>query len=158
VLSFTQVPRLKTSTTPFCHTFIMNRVFYAEEPVRQIALSADMGPTGSASLLAFACCCKTLEGPVMDILWLRQKYLPAILQTLPADCWAFTDEKYVSGSHLNPSSHLLISSHSAPHQRTQITRLETIEDIHRTCGRTVRWEWGGVIRDNLLARNAVDDS
>ncbi|KAF9649238.1 hypothetical protein BDM02DRAFT_1934317 [Thelephora ganbajun] len=72
----------------------MNQVFCIEELVRQIASNADDGPLGSASLLAFACWCKILEDPVMDILWQRQKYLHIILRALPADCWTITNQVY----------------------------------------------------------------
>jgi len=74
----------------------MKQALYIEELVRRIAFSADDGRPGSASLLALACCCKALEGPVMDVLWERQKYLHIILQTLPARCWTITDRGYVS--------------------------------------------------------------
>ena len=87
-------------------TSTMNRLFYVEELVQWIAFSVDEGSTGSTSLLALACCCKALEGPVMDILWQRQKFLPVILRTLPVDCWTFTNKVYVSGLYLNPSGHL----------------------------------------------------
>ena len=84
-------------STPPRGASTMNQVFYIEELVRQVAFNADDGPPGSASLLALACCCKTLEGPVMDVLWQRQKCLHTILETLPADCWTITDKVYVSG-------------------------------------------------------------
>jgi hypothetical protein len=74
----------------------MNQVFYVEELVRRIAFNAEDGSSGSASLLALACCCKALEGSVMDVLWQRQKYLHIILRTLPANCWTITDNIYVS--------------------------------------------------------------
>ncbi|KAF9778937.1 hypothetical protein BJ322DRAFT_1024796 [Thelephora terrestris] len=72
----------------------MHRLFYVEELVRQIAFDAYERPLGSASLLALACSCKILEGPVMDVLWQRQKLLDIILRTLPADCWTLTDGVY----------------------------------------------------------------
>ena len=51
--------------------------------------------------------CKTLEGPVMDVLWQRQKYLHIILRTLPADCWIVTDRVYVSENISRPSKPLI---------------------------------------------------
>ena len=78
------------------HTFPMNRALYIDELVKRIASNIENGSKGSASLLALACCCKALEGPVMDLLWQRQKFLHIILQTLPADCWTITDGEYVS--------------------------------------------------------------
>ena len=74
----------------------MNQALYIEELVRRIAFSADDRFPGSASLLALACCCKTLEGPVMDVLWQRQKHFHVILQTLPVRCWIITDQGYVN--------------------------------------------------------------
>ena len=75
----------------------MNRVFYVEELVKQIALNVGHEYRESASLLALACCCKALEDPVMDILWRRHVVLEHIILTLPADCWAMTDGICVSG-------------------------------------------------------------
>ena len=92
---------------PTRHTFVMNQIFYVEELVRRIAFSADGGSPGSSSLLALACCCKALEGPVMDVLWQRQKHLHVILRTLPADCWTVTDEVLVSRARLDLQSHSL---------------------------------------------------
>lgn len=85
----------------------MNRVFYVEELVRQIAFNVDEPSPRSSSLLALACCCKVLEGPAMGVLWQRQKVLGVILRTLPTGCWTVTNGVYVSGSYRHPSSHLL---------------------------------------------------
>ena len=74
----------------------MNQVLYVEELVQRIAFNADDESPGSMSLLALASSCKALESPVMDVLWRRQKHLHIILRTLSADCWAITDETYVS--------------------------------------------------------------
>ena len=81
---------------PTRHTFVMNQIFYVEELVRQIAFNADDGSQGSSSLLALACCCKIIEGPVMDVLWQRQKHLHIILRTLAENRWAIIGESYVS--------------------------------------------------------------
>ena len=89
-------PFFKPNNNPNRHTFAMNQVFYIEELVQRIASSADDEPAGSASLLALACCCKSLEDPVMEVLWQRQKDLQIVLRTLPADCWAVTNKVYVS--------------------------------------------------------------
>ena len=72
-----------------------HRVFGLDELVRNIAHRADATTQGSASLLALACCCKSLEGPVMDVLWRRQTILPTILETLPADSWSVTNDVFV---------------------------------------------------------------
>jgi len=91
----------------------MNQIFY--ELVRQIAFNADHGFQGSASLLALACSCKTIEGPVMDVLWQRQEYLHIILRTLPASCWTAVGGVYVSGALLDLSDRSL----SPPSVRSQ---------------------------------------
>lgn len=78
-------------------TFSMYQVLQLDELVRNIAYCADNTNQGSASLLALACCCKLLEGPVMDILWQRQVDLSTILKTLPADSWSVVDGVFVCG-------------------------------------------------------------
>ena len=40
----------------------MHQVFHLDELVRNVAYCADATTRGSASLLALACCCKSLEG------------------------------------------------------------------------------------------------
>src|ERR1700733_14977482 len=109
----------------------MNQLFYVEELVQRVALSADGGSSGSASLLALACCCKTLESPIMDILWQRQKSLHIILRTLPTDCWIVMDKVYVSESELNPSVHPFFTL-PAFNQSTHSRRMGTVQGLHRT--------------------------
>lgn len=73
----------------------MHRVLRLDELIRNIADCADHTTRGIASLLALACCCKSLEGPVMDILWRRQFDLHRALKILPADCWSTADGEFV---------------------------------------------------------------
>jgi hypothetical protein len=73
----------------------MHQIFYIDELVRNVAYNADATTQGSASLLALACCCKSLEGPVMDVLWRHQTLLSTILKTLPADSWSAADGVFV---------------------------------------------------------------
>jgi len=75
----------------------MHQILLLDELVRSIAYCADRTTQGSASLLALACCCKSLEGPVMDILWQRQVDLSTILKTLPADSWSIANDVFVRG-------------------------------------------------------------
>ena len=75
--------------------FPMHQVLRLDELIRNISHCASPTPEGSASLLAFACCCKSFEEPVMDILWQRQVDLSTILKTLPADSWMVTDNIFV---------------------------------------------------------------
>lgn len=111
----------------------MNQMFYVEELVQRVALSADGGSPGSASLLALACCCKTLEAPIMDILWQRQKFLHIILRTLPTDCWIVTDKVFVSGSQVNPSINPF-SVFPALNQNTHHGRMGAVQGVHGTRG------------------------
>ena len=73
----------------------MHQAFHLDELVRNVAHCADATIQGSISLVALACCCKSLEGPVMDVLWRRQTSLSTILKTLPADSWTVTDGVFV---------------------------------------------------------------
>jgi hypothetical protein len=85
----------------------MHQVLRLEELVRNISNSAEPTGQGSSSLLAFACCCKLLEGPVMDVLWQRQVDLSTILKSLPADSWTITEDVFVRELEfsLRPESH-----------------------------------------------------
>ena len=40
-----------------------------------------------ATVVALACCCKSFEGPVLDVLWATQGGLMPLLKTLPGDIW-----------------------------------------------------------------------
>ncbi|KAF9778955.1 hypothetical protein BJ322DRAFT_464586 [Thelephora terrestris] len=80
----------------------MHQVLRLEELVRNISNSAEPTSQGSASLLAFACCCKSLEGPVMDALWQRQADLSTILKSLPADSWTITEDVFFLSRNLSP--------------------------------------------------------
>jgi len=42
---------------------------------------------GPASAVALACCCKTLEDPVLDVLWETQDRLTPLLKSLLGDVW-----------------------------------------------------------------------
>jgi len=42
---------------------------------------------GQATAVALACCCKSLEDPVLDALWETQDYLTPLLNSLPGDVW-----------------------------------------------------------------------
>ena len=86
----------------------MHQLFRLEELVQNISYCADSTRQGSASLLAFACCCKSLEGPIMDVLWRRQVDLSTILKTLPTDSWTTTGGTFVCEELLcspRPESH-----------------------------------------------------
>ena len=42
---------------------------------------------GHATSVALACCCKSLEDPVLDVLWKTQQELLPLLKSLPGDVW-----------------------------------------------------------------------
>ena len=75
--------------------FPVHQVLLLDELIRNISHCVGPTPEGSASLLAFARCCKSFEEPVMDILWQRQVDLSTILKTLPADSWTVTGNVFV---------------------------------------------------------------
>ena len=74
----------------------MHQIFYLDELVRNIANCAEHTIPQAVSLLSLACCCKSLEGPVIDVLWRRwQTDLFTILKTLPADSWSVANGVFV---------------------------------------------------------------
>ena len=42
---------------------------------------------GKGSAVALACCCKSFEDPVLDVLWVEQVKLSPLLKTFPRDVW-----------------------------------------------------------------------
>ena len=126
------------------HTCVMNKAFYVDELVRRIGFHADGRSLGSASLLALACCCKALEGPVMDVLWKRQKYLSVILQTLPADCWTVTNRVYVSGLWLASSSFVSLIPSLFPQHLVRAPTKEEWERFKLYTGRVVELHVGRI--------------
>ena len=42
---------------------------------------------GKATSVALACCCKSLEDPVLDALWGTQNKLLPLFRSLPGDVW-----------------------------------------------------------------------
>ena len=47
------------------------------------------------TVVALACCCKTFEEPVLDVLWETQDKLIPLLKCLPEDTWE-NSRKFVS--------------------------------------------------------------
>lgn len=80
----------------------MHQVLRVDELIRNISHCVDSTSTGTASLLAFASCCRSFEGPVMDVLWRRQVDIRTILKTLPADSWAITGQVFVREKLCSP--------------------------------------------------------
>ena len=49
-----------------------------------------------ATTVSLACCCRSFEDPVLDVLWETQDGLTPLLKCLPQDVWHEQDEKLVS--------------------------------------------------------------
>ena len=67
----------------------MHHCLRVDEIVRAIAqeiVVADRHRTYPTAV-AFACCCKSFEDPVLDTLWEAKRYLYQLLGTLPSDVY-----------------------------------------------------------------------
>ena len=62
----------------------MHPCLYVDEIARIIAREL-VAFDGQATSVALACCCKTLEDPVLDILWETQSRVLLLLKPLPRD-------------------------------------------------------------------------
>jgi len=47
-----------------------------------------VAPETKSAAVALACCCKSFEGPVLDVLWETQQELVPLLRSLPGDVWS----------------------------------------------------------------------
>ena len=66
----------------------MHTCLNVDEILRLIAceLVASRGK-GKVTAVALACCCKSLEDPMLDVLWVTQGRLLPLLKTFPEDVW-----------------------------------------------------------------------
>ena len=64
----------------------MHSCLHMDEIVRLVAHEL-VTSDGVATSVALACCCKSLEEPVLDVLWETQEKLLPLLKTLPGDIW-----------------------------------------------------------------------
>ena len=64
----------------------MHACLNVDEIVRLIA-SKLVGPGSRATAVALACCRKSFENPVLDVLWETQGKLIPLLKSLPGDVW-----------------------------------------------------------------------
>ena len=71
----------------------MHPCLRVDEIVRLIAHEL-VASRGQGTAVAFACCCKSFEDPVLDALWEVQDGLFLLYKLLPEDVWYF-DGKYV---------------------------------------------------------------
>ena len=64
----------------------MHHCLYVDEILRHVA-SELVVYKGRASAVALACCCKSFEDPVLDVLWETQEGLIPLFGSLPRDVW-----------------------------------------------------------------------
>jgi len=54
-----------------------------------------VGSEAKATAVALACCCKSFEEPVLDVLWEKQERLTPLLKCNPRDVWEGQDRNFV---------------------------------------------------------------
>ena len=64
----------------------MHPCLHVDEIVRLITCEL-VAFKGRATAVALACCCKSFEGPVLDVLWETQQFLDPLFKSLPGDIW-----------------------------------------------------------------------
>ena len=64
----------------------MHPCLCVDEIIRRVAHEL-VTSGGQATSVALACCCKTLEDPMLDVLWETQGTLLPLLKSLPRDVW-----------------------------------------------------------------------
>ena len=73
----------------------MHRCLSVDEILRLLACEL-VASEAKATATALACCCKTFEDPVLDVLWEAQDQLTTLLKCLPQGVWEEEDESFVS--------------------------------------------------------------
>ena len=69
-----------------CCSFNMHRCLNVDEILRLLAHEL-VASEAKATAVALACCCKSLEDPLLDVLWETQNRLLRLLKSLPGDVW-----------------------------------------------------------------------
>ena len=64
----------------------MHTCLNVDEIIRLIAHEAAESKA-KATAVALACCCRSFEDPVLDVLWETQENLLPLLRSLPGDVW-----------------------------------------------------------------------
>jgi len=64
----------------------MHACLNVDEIVRLVALEL-VAFGGEATAVCLACCRKSFEDPVLDVLWAKQVLLLPLLKTFPGDIW-----------------------------------------------------------------------
>ena len=57
------------------------------DEIARLLASELVASGGDATAVALACCCKNLEDPVLDALWVTQTLLGPLLEIFPEDVW-----------------------------------------------------------------------
>ena len=73
----------------------MHPCLSVDEILRLLARQLVASDTETTAV-ALACCCKTFEEPVLDILWETQDQLTPLLKCFPRDAWEERDGTFVS--------------------------------------------------------------
>jgi hypothetical protein len=84
-----------------------------------------------ATAVAFACCCKKFEDPVLDAVWKKQESLVLLLDTFPEDVW---DESQAFVSF--PATNYMISTERLDRKGVQKNaddlRVGSVRKVHPT--------------------------
>ena len=70
----------------------MHPCLCVDEVVRLIARKL-VASGGRATSVSLACCCKSLEDPILDVLWQTQRVLLPLLKCLPGGVWNERERK-----------------------------------------------------------------
>ena len=76
----------------------MHLCLNVDEILRIIA--RELVESKKATALSLACCCKSLEDPMLEALWETQDELPPLLESLPEDVWNVETDRFVSSHQL----------------------------------------------------------
>jgi hypothetical protein len=66
-----------------------------DEIIRPLACEI-VASGAKATAVSLACCSKSFEGAVLDVLWETQDRLTPLLKCLPQEVWGEENEKFVS--------------------------------------------------------------
>jgi len=73
----------------------MHTCLSVDEIIRLLACEL-VASEAKATAVALACCCKSLEDPVLDALWRMQTRLYPLLETFPESVWDKAVQTFVS--------------------------------------------------------------
>ena len=73
----------------------MHHCLNVDEILRLLACTIVASGAG-ATAVVLACCCKSCEDPVLDVLWVTQDCLFPLLKSLPGNVWKVEGGQFVS--------------------------------------------------------------